>query len=302
MILAVLLMLPVQPVLADDTSPQSVVTETAITESKDTVVTELPETTLPDEDESQAEEKSKDVTEEFEEETKDSEEEEDSEKEPEESSKESEKAEESEEQTEESGKEAEETGKDSKKPAESENGNKDESENKLVNQIISAVQNKIQQVVNSEKKPLLADLPVATPSKPAKVKTAEDEVKFNTGKHVYSVVSKDDFFDNEIGDAYFEEDGSYTINIPEENPFFPYEVQFTYKGKTLNEWFMTPDDSVKVGGHTFYVSAYFDGTVVTQISFDVAGDTVVVYPEKKKFTDTEEGMIDPASLLPLAER
>ncbi len=259
MILAVLLMLPVQPVLADDTSPQSVVTETAITESKDTVVTELPETTLPDEDESQAEEKSKDVTEEFEEETKDSEEEpeessresekeeesekvseesekqtEDSEKEPEESSKESEKAEESEEQTEESGKEAEETGKDSKKPAESENGNKDESENKLVNQIISAVQNKIQQVVNSEKKPLLADLPVATPSKPAKVKTAEDEVKFNTGKHVYSVVSKDDFFDNEIGDAYFEEDGSYTINIPEENPFFPYEVQFTYKGKTLN--------------------------------------------------------------------
>ncbi len=327
MILAVLLMLPVQPVLADDTSLQSVVTETAITESKDTVVTELPETTLPDEDESQAEEKSKDVTEEFEEETKDSEEEpeessresekeeesekvseesekqtEDSEKEPEESSKESEKAEESEEQTEESGKEAEETGKDSKKPAESENGNKDESENKLVNQIISAVQNKIQQVVNSEKKPLLADLPVATPSKPAKVKTAEDEVKFNTGKHVYSVVSKDDFFDNEIGDAYFEEDGSYTINIPEENPFFPYEVQFTYKGKTLNEWFMTPDDSVKVGGHTFYVSAYFDGTVVTQISFDVAGDTVVVYPEKKKFTDTEEGMIDPASLLPLEEK
>lgn len=143
---------------------------------------------------------------------------------------------------------------------------------------------------------------IATSSNAVKDKIPKDEVKFNTGNHVYSVVSKDDFFDKEIGDACFEEDGSYTINIPEENPFFPYEVQFTCKGKTMNKWFMDPDDSVEVGGHTFHVSAYFDGMAVTQMSFDVAGETVVVYPEKKKFTDTEEGMIDPASLLPLEER
>ena len=127
-----------------------------------------------------------------------------------------------------------------------------------------------------------------------------DEVKFNTGKHVYSVVGREDFFDHELGDACFEEDGSYTINIPEENPFFPYEVQFTYDGETTNEWFMTPEDSVEVGGHTFYVSASFDGTAITQMSLKVAGDTIVVYPEEKEFTD--ESGISLMSLLPLEER
>ncbi len=127
-----------------------------------------------------------------------------------------------------------------------------------------------------------------------------EEVMFNTGSHVYSVVGREDFFDHELGDACFEEDGSYTINIPEENPFFPYEVQFTYDGDVRNEWFMTPDDSVEIGGHTFYVSASFDGTAVTQMSLKVAGDTVVVYPEEKEFTD-EDG-IQALSLLPLRQR
>lgn len=140
---------------------------------------------------------------------------------------------------------------------------------------------------------------VATPSEARKSKAAKDEVKFNTGKHIYCVVSEEDFFDFELGDAYFEEDGSYTINIPEQNPFFPYEVEFTYRDKTERKWFMTPDDSVEVGGHTFYVSAYFDESAVTQMSLSVGGDTVIVYPEEKEFTDDGEEGIDPASLLPL---
>ena len=57
-----------------------------------------------------------------------------------------------------------------------------------------------------------------------------DEVRFNTGNHVFCVVTQE-AFDEGRGDAWFEEDGSYTINIPEENPFFPYEVQFIYKGR-----------------------------------------------------------------------
>ena len=69
-------------------------------------------------------------------------------------------------------------------------------------------------------------------------------------------------FELGAGDVSFEEDGNYTINIPEENPFFPYEIQFTYEDEVTNEWFMTPDDSVEIGGHTFYVSAHFDGTAV----------------------------------------
>lgn len=139
-----------------------------------------------------------------------------------------------------------------------------------------------------------------------------DEVIFNTGNCEWSVVNKDTIsgnevvsgnetaFQNNVGDAYFEEDGSYTINIPEANPFFPYEVQFTCGEEVTNEWFMTPDDSVEIGGHTFYVSAYFDNTVVTQMSLNVAGDTVVVYPKEKEFTN--DGGIMLLSLLPLEEK
>lgn len=135
---------------------------------------------------------------------------------------------------------------------------------------------------------------------PAQREKSEEEVSFNTGAKVYRVVDKEEFFDGEQGDAYFEEDGSYVIQIPEENPFFPYEVQFTYKGKVTNQWFLTPDDSVEIGGHTFYVSANFDNTVVTQMSFEVAGDTVIVYPEEKEFTDGDGA--EPLSLLPLTEK
>lgn len=126
-----------------------------------------------------------------------------------------------------------------------------------------------------------------------------DEVRFNTGSYEVRVVDRESF-DEGDGDAFFAEDGSYTINIPESNPFFPYEVQFTGEGGTGSEWFMTPDDSVEIDGHEFFVSAYFDGTAVTQISLDVAGDTVVVYPEEKEFTDGDG--TETMSLLPLERR
>lgn len=143
--------------------------------------------------------------------------------------------------------------------------------------------------------------PSASPSATPLLDISEaDEILFNTGNHAWSVVLKE-AFDQEMGDVYYEEDGSYTINIPEENPFFPYEVQFTCDGKVTNQWFMTPDDSVEVGGHIFYVSAYFDGTTVTQMSLNVAGDTVIIWPEEKEFTDDGDGSME-NSLLPLEER
>lgn len=125
-----------------------------------------------------------------------------------------------------------------------------------------------------------------------------DEVQFNTGNHVWSVVNEEAFLDLEVGDVCFAEDGSYTINL-EDNAFFPYEVQFTHDGEVTNEWFMSLDDSVEIGGHTFYVSSYYDGTALTQLTLKVGGETVVVYPEAKEFTDDEEGGIAPASLIPL---
>lgn len=132
-----------------------------------------------------------------------------------------------------------------------------------------------------------------------KVKEPNEEIKFNLGTHTYSIVSEEDFWDYGLGDGFFDEDGSYTINIPEMNPFFPYEVQFTYQDKVTREWFMTPDDQVEIGGHTFYVSAAFDGSAVTQMSFAVGDDVVVVYPDEKEFTDGEGEDVEPLSLLPL---
>ena len=125
------------------------------------------------------------------------------------------------------------------------------------------------------------------------------EVKFNTGNYEFSIV---DYAVTEdiIGDGAFDENGNFTINIPEANPFFPYEVQFNCNGEVITEWFMTPDDSVEIGGHTFYVSAYMDGTAVTQLTLNVAGKDIVVYPERKEFTNAGGGVME-ASLLPLTE-
>ena len=129
-----------------------------------------------------------------------------------------------------------------------------------------------------------------------------DFVAYNTGNFEVCVAWEEDVeqLSESVTMDLFDEDGNYTIHIAEPNPFFPYEVQFTYDGKTENHWFMTPEDSVTVGGHTFYVDAYFDGTVVTQMSLNVGGDTVVVYPEEKDFTN--DGGIMLLSLLPLEER
>lgn len=95
----------------------------------------------------------------------------------------------------------------------------------------------------------------------------------------------------------WDDDSDFTIPV-EKNAFFPYEVQFTYNGTVTEEWFLTPDDTVTIGGHEFSVESETDGTAVTQMSLDVAGDTVIVYPEKKEFTNDGDGAAE-YSLLPL---
>ncbi|MBD5528053.1 MAG: LysM peptidoglycan-binding domain-containing protein [Lachnospiraceae bacterium] len=106
------------------------------------------------------------------------------------------------------------------------------------------------------------------------------------------------------GDDCFAADGSYTIRIPETDPFFPYEVQFSWDGVVSNRWFMTPDDTVEIGGHTFRVAADFTGTAMTQMSLDIAGRKVIVYPESKNFSgeDNVEDIPQAYSLLPLEYR
>lgn len=70
-----------------------------------------------------------------------------------------------------------------------------------------------------------------------------------------------------------------------QDPFFPYEVQFTYNGQKQNEWFDSPDDTITIGGYTFRAAEDFTGDVITQMSFEVGGKTVAVRPEEKTFTD-----------------
>lgn len=146
---------------------------------------------------------------------------------------------------------------------------------------------------------IMPTLPAAAEETAKSAGTEADQVWFNTGKLAVSVidpsVSENEAYQSQWMDM-FAEDGSYTINIPEENPFFPYEVQFTCNGETTNEWFMNPEDTVEVGGHTFRVSAYMDGTAVTQLSMNVAGKEVVVYPEEKEFTNDPEAAIAPLSI------
>ncbi|MCM1466783.1 MAG: Ig domain-containing protein [Alistipes sp.] len=134
---------------------------------------------------------------------------------------------------------------------------------------------------------------------------AKEEIYFNTGSLEVKVVEEselEDSYDCTVLTDIFDENGNYTINIPEPNPFFPYEVQFTFNGEKWNEWFMSPDDSVEIGGHIFTVSAYMDGTQATQITLEVGGKEVVVYPEAKEFTNDPEGGIATMSLLPLEEK
>lgn len=277
--LAALLMIPAQPVLA--TQPVSDVSEEVQTGSEE----EIPEEEISEpekEDSSDVEESIQE--EESSEETEDSFKEETEESESGEITETEEETEPSEEET-----ETEEIGEEEKQ--------EDDQDEEEIKDDQNSVETESEETSQDE---WIEEEDLATDSELER-RQPEEEVIFNTGNQEVSVVSQEDFYDYNLGDVCFDEDGSYTINIPEQNPFFPYEIQFTYDGKVTEEWFMTPDDHVEIGGHDFYVSAYFDDTVVTQMSLNVAGDTVVVYPEEKEFTDNGVG-IQPLSLLPLEER
>lgn len=135
----------------------------------------------------------------------------------------------------------------------------------------------------------------------------QDVITFNTGNLEISVIPSDDYsdelfeacLDDNIYVVPFDEDGNFTIEA-EADAFFPYEVQFRYDGKIENRWFLSPYDRTTVGGHTFCIHSEFSGDVITQMSLKVAGETVVVYPQKKEFTN--DGGISTYSLMPLEEK
>lgn len=98
----------------------------------------------------------------------------------------------------------------------------------------------------------------------------------------------------------FEKDGSFTIPL-EDDAFFPYEVQFQYNGTTKTEWFLTPESSVEIGGHTFYVqSEQSSPASMQQIGMWVGDNYIPAYPEEKTFT--KEPQTSTVSMLPLKEK
>lgn len=120
-----------------------------------------------------------------------------------------------------------------------------------------------------------------------------EEVVYNTGSMAVTVGGDKALAEESPQYALFDENGNYTIELPEENPFFPYEVQFTYQGKTTAEWFLDMDDTVEIGGHTFAVHS---DTEPNSIGVWIGDEYIAAYPEEKDFSD---GGIAPFSLLPL---
>ena len=118
----------------------------------------------------------------------------------------------------------------------------------------------------------------------APVETSEETTAPTETKIYYNLGSKKVEVD-------FEDQDDYTIEIPESNPYFPYEVQFSDDGEHqdgVNKWFETPDSTVKFDGYTFSVSVQKDddgNPVYSSLSLNIAGDDVLVYPEEKTFTN-----------------
>ena len=111
-----------------------------------------------------------------------------------------------------------------------------------------------------------------------------DIVGYNLGSREVSVGSDEKQLEAGTVQKLFDADGSFTIEL-EPNAFFPYEVQFTCDGETWEEWFMTPEDSVVIGGHEFFThSKRTDPTMPTQIGLWVGGEYIPSYPQEKTFT------------------
>ncbi len=126
-----------------------------------------------------------------------------------------------------------------------------------------------------------------------------DLLYINTGSGEYSVVPAE-YAEYESMSDVFEEDGSYTIEISEGNPFFPYQVQFRIGDNTWTEWFMTPDSTVEIDGHRIGVDVW-EGKY-SSLTLHVGSDDVVVYPKEKEFKNSGFLLMSNSlSLMPLRE-
>lgn len=134
--------------------------------------------------------------------------------------------------------------------------------------------------------------------------TNTDEVIYATSagrvKVGYDAENQEQYFEEGVNYQLFEEDGSYIIYL-DPDAFFPYQVQFTYEGRTWTEWFMDPDDTVMVGDHEFSVYSYATGTALTGFGATVGGKYIPAYPEETEFPEDYASPVQTFSMLPLTE-
>lgn len=131
----------------------------------------------------------------------------------------------------------------------------------------------------------------------SKTVVSQDEtLSYNLGSNEIELLSPDN--KKTTWDELTNETNVYVIEV-EQDAFFPYEVQFTYNGETIKKWFMSQDDIVEIGDYQFGIHSDVTGTMVTEMTLDIAGKKVVVYPKEKAFTS---GKMQLRSLLPITEQ
>ncbi len=85
------------------------------------------------------------------------------------------------------------------------------------------------------------------------------------------------------GASYIDKgDGNYEILV-EQNPLFPYEIQFSVDGAEETKWFEEPSESFEVGGYNVTLAVSEDE--YTRLSVDILGETVYLDPAEKDFAE-----------------
>ncbi len=132
----------------------------------------------------------------------------------------------------------------------------------------------------------------------------EDVLYFNTGSREECVVNKRNAGDK--SDVHcFDNEGNFDITIKEDNPYFPYEVQFRTGNDTWTDWFITPSSTIKINGHIIGVK--LSGDDYTSVTLHIGERDVIVYPEEKSFAQASETvstylMSNSLSLQPIKEK
>ena len=118
-----------------------------------------------------------------------------------------------------------------------------------------------------------------------RIEIKEDNEPLTVEKVQFGATASDFSYNLEFKEVLLNQEdiqnSEYAIPL-QDNPFFPYQLQITYRGESQSYWFADENDSVTVGGCTFRVQ--FSGKA-RHLRFNVSGEMVVAFPDEKEFAD-----------------